>query len=86
MEGGFNACLHDRYAGIARKLDCDSYWMDTPCILEDHELRAESIANINKVFTESKVTLVRDKDIMDIDIKSLVDDPEGISEPSIALR
>ena len=70
-ETGFNRCLHLRYVSIARSLDCDSYWMDTPCIPEDHQLRAESIANINGVFTRSKVTLVCDRDLMEIDVQDL---------------
>ena len=68
-ESGFNACLHRRYAGIARSFKCSSYWMDTPCIPEDHQLRAESIARINDVFTESKLTLVCDRDLMEIEIE-----------------
>ncbi|MCJ1454181.1 hypothetical protein MMC28_004532 [Mycoblastus sanguinarius] len=68
---GFNRCLHDRYTSIAKASGCDSYWMDTPCIPEEHELRAESISNINKVFEQSKVVLVCDRDVMDIDITNL---------------
>ncbi len=68
---GFNYCLHRRYVSIARSLGCDSYWMDTPCIPEDHKLRREAIENINKVFEESKVTLICDKDLMDIDVSNL---------------
>lgn len=68
---GFNLCLHRRYVSIAEALGCESYWMDTPCIPNDHVLRAESISNINKVFEQSKVTLVCDRDIMDIDITNL---------------
>ena len=45
--------------------------MDTPCIPENHELQGEAITNINKVFYESKVTLVCDRDLMDIDIEDL---------------
>lgn len=70
-ETGFNRCLHLRYVSIARSLDCDSYWMDTPCIPEDHQLRAESIAKINDVFSMSKVTLVCDRDLMEIDVDDL---------------
>lgn len=68
---GFNHCLHRRYASVARSLGCDSYWMDTPCIPEDHKLRREAIENINKVFEESKATLVCDRDLMDIDASKL---------------
>jgi hypothetical protein len=84
--GGFNICLHNRYAAIAKRLGFSSYWMDTPCIPEDHELRGESIAHINTVFTESKITLVCDRDLMEIDIKPLLDNPDGISESLIRLR
>jgi hypothetical protein len=65
---GFNACLHKRLVRLAHENSCDSYWMDTPCIPEDHELRAEAIGNINKVFTTSSMTLVWDRDLMAIDI------------------
>lgn len=68
---GFNHCLHRRYVSIARSLGCDSYWMDTPCIPEDHKLRREAIENINYIFERSKATLVCDKDLMDIDASNL---------------
>lgn len=70
LEGGsgFNLCLHQRYVSIARAAGCDSYWMDTPCIPGDHQLRHEAIANINKVFSECKLTLICDRDLMDADI------------------
>lgn len=68
---GFNYCLHRRYISIARSLGCGSYWMDTPCIPEDHKLRREAIENINHVFEQSKATLVCDKDLMDIDASNL---------------
>jgi hypothetical protein len=70
--GGFNSCLHERYCKLAQNVGCDSYWMDTPCIPEDHQLRKESIANINKVFSESCITLVCDRDIMSIDVSALL--------------
>lgn len=65
---GFNSCLHKRYSRIARHFGCDSYWMDTPCIPQDHVLRSEAIKNINSVFSSSKLTLVCDRDLMSIDI------------------
>lgn len=68
---GFNICLHRRYADLARSLDCDSYWMDTPCIPEEEPLRTECIKNINSIFNNSKVTLVCDKDLMNVDIAAL---------------
>lgn len=70
-EEGFNHCLHLRYSRIAQSFGCDSYWMDTPCIPDDHELRNESISKINDVFTQSKLTLVCDKDFMEIDARHL---------------
>ena len=68
---GFNQCLHQRYVLIAKSLGCDSYWMDTPCIPEDHKLRHEAIENINRIFEQSKATLVCDNDLMDIDASNL---------------
>ncbi|OAL19508.1 hypothetical protein AYO22_09670 [Fonsecaea multimorphosa] len=65
---GFNDCLHQRLVRIARENNCDSYWMDTPCIPEDHQLRAEAITYINEVFHTSSMTLVWDRDLMAIDI------------------
>ena len=65
-ETGMNYCLHERYKAIARSMECDSYWMDTPCIPTDHVLRREAIMNINKIFAESKATLVCDRDLMEI--------------------
>lgn len=70
-ETGFNNCLHLRYSRIARSLGCDSYWIDTTCIPNDHQLRAESISKINEVFMNAKVMLVCDKDIMGIDISNM---------------
>ncbi|KAL9092604.1 MAG: hypothetical protein Q9165_004408 [Trypethelium subeluteriae] len=73
MGTGFNICLHQRYCRIARSHGCTSYWMDTPCIPEDHQLRAEAISNINKVFSSSRITLVCDRDTMDIDLEDGTD-------------
>ncbi|KAL6712940.1 hypothetical protein ACLMJK_009495 [Lecanora helva] len=68
---GMNACLHRRYTSIAKSLGCDSYWMDTPCIPEDHRLRREAIMKINEIFEQSKATLICDRDLMDIDASDL---------------
>lgn len=68
---GLNRCLHERYTFIAQSLGCDSYWMDTPCIPEDHELRREAILKINGIFENSKATLVCDRDLMRIDATEL---------------
>lgn len=64
---GFNLCLHKRFSHIAQKNGCDSYWMDTPCIPQEHHLRAKAIQEINGIFWNSKLTLVCDKDIMKLD-------------------
>lgn len=68
---GFNRCLHRRYISIARSLNCDSYWMDTPCIPEDHQLRREAIMNINQVFDNSRATVICDRDLMNINATNL---------------
>lgn len=68
---GINDCLHRRYVSLAKSLGCDSYWMDTPCIPNDHVLRDEAIQNINSVFENSKATLVCDRDLMDINVADL---------------
>ncbi|KAL9012303.1 MAG: hypothetical protein Q9173_002924 [Seirophora scorigena] len=65
---GFNVCLHRRYADLAIALGCESYWMDTPCIPSEKELRWECISQITSVFATSAKTLVCDRDIMTIDI------------------
>ncbi|KAJ0414712.1 hypothetical protein BJY00DRAFT_294599 [Aspergillus carlsbadensis] len=67
-ETGFNICLHRRYAALARALGCTSYWMDTPCIPSDDELRDEAIGQINANFETSKITLLIDRDLMQVDI------------------
>ncbi|EFR05553.1 HET domain-containing protein [Nannizzia gypsea CBS 118893] len=70
-ETGFNICLHRRYSGLARSLGCSSYWMDTPCIPTPDDLRDEAIGQINDNFMNSKVTLLVDRDLMQIDIHPL---------------
>jgi hypothetical protein len=65
---GFNGCLHERYSRISAEMRCDSYWMDTPCIPQDHRLRRESIGYINEIFANAHVVLVCDRDLMDVDI------------------
>lgn len=65
---GFNLCLHRRYTELARSLGCDSYWMDTPCIPSEKELRWECISQITAIFTTSGKTIICDRDIMTIDI------------------
>ena len=67
-EDGINECLHKRYAKIAIRYRCDSYWWDTACIPEPHQLRKEAIKGINRTFAGSKVVLICDQDIMKIDI------------------
>lgn len=68
---GFNRCLHNRYCRIARVYGCDSYWMDTPCIPTDHVLRKEAINEINDIFYASKMTLVCDMDLIEIDVTNM---------------
>jgi len=65
---GFNQCLHRRYADLAASLGCKSYWMDTPCIPSEKDLRWECISRITSVFATSAKTLICDRDIMTIDI------------------
>ena len=72
-ETGLNSCLHHRYCTIARAHGCDSYWMDTPCIPEDHHLRREAIGYINEIFKSSRVTLVCDRDLMEIEVSNILD-------------
>lgn len=64
---GMNMCLHARFSRIAERHGCDSYWIDTLCIPDEHLLRKEAIGYINWIFAESKIVLVLDRDIMDID-------------------
>ena len=67
---GFNLCLHRRYAELAISLGCESYWMDTPCIPSEKELRWECIAQITSIFATSGKTIICDRDIMAIDISN----------------
>jgi len=68
---GMNSCLHQRYANLASSFQCDSYWMDTPCIPDEKELKAKCIKNINKIFAQAKAVVVCDEDIMEIDVHNL---------------
>jgi hypothetical protein len=69
-ETGLNQCLHERYTKIAKAQGCDSYWMDTPCIPSDHDLRKQAIGQINSIFENSKVTLVCDRDVPAVDVST----------------
>jgi len=71
---GINGCLHDRYVRLARKYGCASYWIDTVCIPDDHDLRREAIAHINDTFSESKITLICDRDLSSLDAPAGEDD------------
>lgn len=71
---GINRCLHDRYSEIAKRHGCSSYWIDSVCIPEAHELRKEAITYINRIFADSKIVLVCDKDLMSIDISNIEHD------------
>ncbi|KAI4194245.1 MAG: hypothetical protein LQ346_003721 [Caloplaca aetnensis] len=67
-EVGINQCLHQRYCQLAQQLGCDSYWMDTVSIPQNHQLRQEAISNINTVFLNSRAVLVCDQDLMQVDV------------------
>jgi hypothetical protein len=67
---GINTCLHERYVRIAKAHKCTSYWLDSVCIPDSHDLRSEAIGFINRIFADSKITLVCDKDLMAIDISN----------------
>lgn len=71
---GLNGCLHIRYCHIARQFGCTSYWMDTPCIPQDHQLRSEAISHINEVFAKSKITLICDCDLMELEVDTGIDE------------
>jgi hypothetical protein len=60
---GINRCLHERYVALAKTHRCTSYWIDTVCIPEEHELRMEAISHINETFSQSKITLICDRDL-----------------------
>lgn len=67
---GINKCLHEQYIRIAKASGCTSYWMDSMCIPDAHNLRSEAIGFINRIFADSKVTLVCDQDLMAVDISN----------------
>ncbi|KAF2228424.1 hypothetical protein EV356DRAFT_581599 [Viridothelium virens] len=71
---GINKCLHRRYVNLARKHGCKSYWIDTVCIPEDHDLRREAISHINDIFGNSKITLVCDRDLSSLSVPDGDDD------------
>lgn len=62
-EDGINKCLHKRYCDLAISFGCDSYWIDSACIPDDHQLRKEAIMAINDIFCNSRITLISDKDL-----------------------
>lgn len=63
-----NRCLHRRFSNMANKLGCASYWIDTLCIPEDHELRREAIKFINRIFSTSRCMVILDKDVMEMKV------------------
>jgi hypothetical protein len=67
-ETGLNSCLHRRYCRIARDYGCTSYWLDTPCIPHERQLREHAISQINRIFAESRITLICDRDLMSIKV------------------
>lgn len=68
---GFNSCLHRRYCKISRNHGFDSYWIDAACIPTVKALRSEAIGQINHLFKNSDMTLVCDRDIIELDVGSL---------------
>ena len=69
-EDGINLCLHKRYCHLAKSFSCASYWIDSACIPDDHQLRKEAIMTINSIFSDSKVTLISDKDLQSKSVSS----------------
>ena len=69
-EQGINLCLHEQYMALAKACGCESYWIDSTCIPSDAMLRKEAIGTINRVFTESGVVMIIDKDLQTIDLSS----------------
>ncbi|KAL8993595.1 MAG: hypothetical protein Q9169_006232 [Polycauliona sp. 2 TL-2023] len=67
---GINTCLHKRFVKIAKSHGCNSYWIDTLCIPDEHIIRKAAISCINWIFAESKIVLVLDKDLMAIDVST----------------
>lgn len=77
---GINKCLHERYVRLARSHGCDSYWIDTLCIPEDEDPRNEAISFINQTFSESKMTIVCDKDLMSLHAPSGFDTTDDVRQ------
>jgi hypothetical protein len=75
---GINKCLHERYARLAKSHGCDSYWIDTLCIPEDEDLRNEAISYINQTFSDSKMTIVCDKDLMSLHAPNRLDPSDDV--------
>ena len=45
--------------------------MDTVSVLENHQLCREAISNINTIFLDSRVVLVCDRDLMQVDVSNV---------------
>jgi len=69
-ETGINSCLHELYSSLARSLDCQAYWIDSACIPSDDPWRKDAIRDINKIFTNSRATVIIDQDLQSIDLSS----------------
>jgi hypothetical protein len=69
-ETGINSCLHELYSSLARSLDCQAYWIDSACIPSDDPWRKNAIRDINKIFTNSRATVIIDQDLQSIDLSS----------------
>ncbi|KAL9052881.1 MAG: hypothetical protein Q9162_005107 [Coniocarpon cinnabarinum] len=85
-EEGINNCLYHRMSQLARKLGCDSFWMDTACIPDDKILKKAAIKDINMVFGLCGVTLVCDRDLQMIDLTgtALANDSYVVDPATIA--
>ena len=66
-----NKCPHLRYAAIAHRYNCDSFWIDTAYISEDHLRCRQAIREINGIFGTSKITLDCGRDLKKIDVMNL---------------
>jgi hypothetical protein len=76
---GMNTCLDEEFSELAKANGCDSYWIDAVCIPQDHNLRKETIGYINQIFIGSKMVLILDRDLVQIEAERLsVDTAESI--------
>lgn len=69
-ETGINSCLHELYSSLACSLGCQAYWIDSACIPSDDPWRKDAIRDINKIFIDSRATVIIDQDLQSIDLLS----------------